>query len=138
MADEINDKMEQFKELLNNENMAENIKMLMNMLSSNNQKPNVENQKTPQHDEKSPTAAKEMPAVSNKNSNISMDMEKMETMMKIKKVYDRINDTNDPGVNLLMALKPFLNEKRKAKLDNAVKLVGFSKIPSIIRELDKE
>ena len=139
MADDFDQKLEQVKDFLNNEDMAENIKALMSMLSSNNNSTKAAKEK--QHETitrdipKTTVPMQEKSPAYQKNQSLPIEMD---TMIKIKKVYDKINDPNDPGVNLLMALKPYLNEKRKERLDSAVKMMSLSKLPAVIQEIETE
>ncbi|WP_094551012.1 hypothetical protein [Petroclostridium xylanilyticum] len=137
MADDFSKKMEQFKSLLENENMAENIKMFMNMLANSSQNDN----KNPSGDSSTEnnygkTPVKEMPPLGAPASKVSMD-DTMDTIIKIKRIYDRVTSTDDPRINLLLALKPYLNPKRKAKLDTAVKVVNLTRLSSVFNEIDK-
>ncbi len=137
MADDFDQKLEQVKEFLNNEDMAENIKALMSMLSGSTSSP----KSTKEKEEAPPQSPKPTLPVQEKShyhqNNQSLPIE-MDTMLKIKKAYDKVNDPNDPGVNLLMALKPYLNEKRKERLDSAVKMIGLSKLPAVIQEIETQ
>lgn len=42
---------------------------------------------------------------------------------------------DDPKVNLLLALKPYLNEKRQDKLDTAIRLLQLSRMSPLLKEL---
>ena len=54
--------------------------------------------------------------------------------MQLQKVLSGINNTPDPRVSLLKALKPYMNQNRSAQLDTAVKLLGLSKLSGLLRE----
>lgn len=55
------------------------------------------------------------------------------TILKLKKVMDGMKNTkDDPRANLLISLKPYLRESKKAKVDQYVKLFGMSKIIELI------
>ena len=58
------------------------------------------------------------------NPNIDFDM-----LMKMKSIIEKMNDNkNDPRENLLLSLKPYLNESRQSKVEQYVKLFHMSKI----------
>lgn len=62
----------------------------------------------------------------NTNNNTSFDFE---TILKIKNVIDKFNSTqNSPENNLLMSLKPYLNNNRKQKLDQYIQFLNMAKI----------
>ena len=60
------------------------------------------------------------------NNNFNFDFE---TIMKIKNVMDKVNSTqNSPEANLLLSLKPYLNNNRKQKLDQYMQFLNITKI----------
>ena len=47
----------------------------------------------------------------------------------MKNIIDRINSNdNDPRANLLLSLKPYLNNNRKHKLDEYMQFLNISKV----------
>jgi len=62
----------------------------------------------------------------NSNNNFNIDFE---TIMKMKTVIDKFNSTkNSPEANLLLSLKPYLNNNRKQKLDQYIQFLNISKV----------
>lgn len=62
----------------------------------------------------------------NSNNNFNFDFE---TIMKMKTVMDKLNSTkNSPEANLLLSLKPYLNNNRKQKLDQYMQFLNISKV----------
>ena len=60
------------------------------------------------------------------NSNFNFDFE---TIMKMKNIMDKINSTkNSPEANLLLSLKPYLNNNRKQKLDQYMQFLNITKV----------
>jgi len=60
------------------------------------------------------------------NSNFNLDFE---TIMKMKKAMDIFNSSkNSPEANLLLSLKPYLNNNRKQKLDQYMQFLNISKV----------
>lgn len=74
---------------------------------------------------------------SGSNSSSISDVD-VETILKIKKVMDNINQKNDPRANLLYSLKPYLRESRKSKLDQYVNLLNMTKIVDLMNNEKKE
>ena len=63
---------------------------------------------------------------SNNNNNFNIDFE---TIMKMKTVMDKFNSTkNSPEANLLLSLKPYLNNNRKQKLDQYMQFLNITKV----------
>lgn len=121
MPQENNNTIDQLKNFLSSENAAENINMLINMLSSKN-------------------AGQSESQDLNENKNVfgqqAVNQDNIATIMKIKKVYDKIATANDPRINLLLALKPYLSQKRADRLDSAIKMVHLTKLSSVVNEFE--
>ena len=58
-------------------------------------------------------------------------LENIDSMMKIKNVIDRVQNSNDKRTNLLLALKPFLNSTRLNRMDETINLLKLAKLPNI-------
>ena len=62
----------------------------------------------------------------NDNNNFNLDFE---TIMKMKRAMDIFNSNkNSPEANLLLSLKPYLNNNRKQKLDQYMQFLNISKV----------
>ena len=60
------------------------------------------------------------------NNNFNIDFE---TIIKMKTVMDKFNSTkNSPEANLLLSLKPYLNNNRRQKLDQYMQFLNISKV----------
>ena len=62
----------------------------------------------------------------------------MNTIMKMKNIMDKMNNSNDPRSNLLASLKPYLRDNKKEKLDQYANLINFAKIAEILKNDNKE
>ena len=62
----------------------------------------------------------------------SDNMPDIQTIMKIMQVMKTANQSS-PSKDLLISLKPFLNDSRKEKVDQYVKLLGMTKILDIFK-----
>ena len=63
---------------------------------------------------------------SNNNNNFNIDFE---TIMKLKTAMDKFNSSkNSPETNLLLSLKPYLNNNRKQKLDQYMQFLNITKV----------
>ena len=91
----------------------EMIENLMNMLKNSNSSNNNETSENNQSN-----------TFENKNLNLDID-----TIVKMKKIMENINNKNDPRSNLLYSLKPYLRKSRQSKLDqyaNLLKITQFA------------
>lgn len=62
----------------------------------------------------------------------------MNTILKMKSIMEKLNNSNDPRTNLLYSLKPYLREERKEKLDQYANLLNVAKIADILKNDNKE
>lgn len=54
-----------------------------------------------------------------------------ETIMKLKNIFDKMNSKDDPRTKLLLALKPYLKESRKEKVEQYIQFFNISKVIDI-------
>lgn len=60
------------------------------------------------------------------NNNFNFDIN---TILKMKNLMDKMNSNkNDPRSNLLLSLKPYLNNNRKQKLDQYMQFLNISQV----------
>lgn len=55
----------------------------------------------------------------------------IETIMKMKKIVEQMNKKDDPRVNLLLSLKPYLKETRQTKVEQYIQLFKLSSVIDI-------
>lgn len=75
---------------------------------------------------------------SNNTSNFDFSQIDMNTILKMKSVMDKLNNSNDPRSNLLYSLKPYLREEKKGKLDQYANLLNVAKIADLFKDDNKE
>lgn len=71
----------------------------------------------------------------NQNANNSFDFNNidMNTILKMKSIMDKMNNSNDPRSNLLYSLKPYLREERKQKVDQYANLLNVAKMAELFK-----
>lgn len=69
----------------------------------------------------------------NNQSDFNIDIE---TLIKFKDIFQKINDNNNPRNRLLYSLKPFLKDSRKKKLDEYIKIANLLVIMNIINDMN--
>lgn len=52
----------------------------------------------------------------------------IETILKFKTMFDKINSKDDERSRLLLALKPYLKDSRKNKVDKYIQFLNLSKV----------
>ncbi len=61
--------------------------------------------------------------------------QQMQMMMKVKDIMDRVTDTDDPRINLLTALRPYMRSKRAGQMDKAIRMIQMTKLTSVLKDL---
>ena len=69
------------------------------------------------------------------DSSKSANIPDIEAMMKLMQVMKTTNQSS-PSKELLQSLKPFLNDSRKEKVDQYIKVLGITKILEAFNEFD--
>lgn len=125
MSDDLNKKIMQIADLLGKESMPDNVKGLLGLLASS------------MGSGESAPKSSETPAVKTERSEKNEFDDNLEMIRKVKKVMEKVNTRNDPRINLLNAIKPFLNNKRQKRLGNCIKILYMSNLAGYIDEHDK-
>lgn len=63
--------------------------------------------------------------------------ENLEMLKTVKNIMDGLNSKSDPRVNLLNALKPFLNSNRQKKIGNCIKFLQVTSLLETMKELEE-
>lgn len=118
MSEDIDSNIQQIKELLSNKNA------LKSMLGG-----------TPKNDVKSDEENPPNPEAPN-NSGSLFDADSINMLMKFKSLIDKTNKGDDPREKLLVALKPYLNEKRKDKVGNCLKILKVTNMLDTFKNME--
>lgn len=131
---------------MNNEDMSEMIQKLSSMINNSNIDDSISNSDNQDISSNSnETSFENLQAIlsnmnfnsnnndnsnnnfsSSDNNNFNLDFE---TIMKMKRAMDIFNSSkNSPEANLLLSLKPYLNNNRKQKLDQYIQFLNISKV----------
>ncbi|RCX18788.1 hypothetical protein DFR58_10457 [Anaerobacterium chartisolvens] len=132
MSDDMSKKIKEIAEMLGQENMPDNVKGIINLLAGSAGQGQSQERKSNSSDEDSPVAS------SKEQSRERSDMdENIEMLRKVKTIMDRLNSTNDPRVNLLTAVKPFLSSKRQQKLGTCIRMIQMTGLTRLMEGSDK-
>lgn len=71
------------------------------------------------------------------NSSISLPfgLDNPETLLKLGNAFGKIANDNDPRINLIVAIKPYLNNNRLLGAERAMQILKLSKMSSVLEEL---
>jgi hypothetical protein len=126
MSDDLDKKIQQIAEMLGQDKVPDNLKSLVSLLAGSL---NSKESNTGKASEEEPSG--EEKAV----QNVSED--NPETASRVKKLIDGINTGNDPRINLLHAIKPFMSSKRQKKIGKAIQLLQMTSLARLINNNDK-
>lgn len=117
MDGDMNDIFQKLNTILEDENMSDNLKNILNNFSSSNESSN-----------NSEKAQSQEHSRSKKNTDNFGDFD-INTILKIKGIMDSLrDDSEDPRSNLLLSLKPYLADNKKEKIDQYVKFLKLAKV----------
>ncbi len=120
MDNNFEDKFNQIKDMLGKGDMPDALKNLVNMLGSQTQ-----SQATQVGDQNR-----------SNGSGMPFDAETMQMFLKLKQVLDMARNNDDPRERLLFALKPYLSNKRRDKVDELTKMLKMAHIMEIMTKLE--
>ena len=131
MSDDLGKKIQQIAQMLGQNDVPDNVKELVSILANslgkketgNSQPVEVEADYEVNPDEN--RQVDEAPAVS------------QELLDTAKYSLDRFNSSNDPRINLLMAIKPFMNNRRQKKIGNCIQLLQIAGLSRMLNEQEK-
>ena len=149
MDNNMNDFINNVKNINNNGNIPPEIQQMMNSMkssdnnTSSNNSSNIDINKI--LSQVSPEMINNLSSSLNQNSsannnsnqnnsnqnNFNLDMN---TILKMKSIMENMNNKNDPRANLLYSLKPYLRESKKDKVDQYVNMLNISKIADFMNK----
>ena len=137
MDGDMNDILQKFNNILEDKDMSNNLKNILNNFSSSNSSNNSSESTDNNSTNTNNINTDYNNDSSEKKSNNGIPEFDINTILKIKKIMDSLNTSNkdDPRANLLLSLKPYLNETKKDKIDNYVKFLQFAKIIEVMNPL---
>lgn len=132
MSEDINKKLKQITDILGQENMPDNFKGLLNMFASQ-----LSSDEPTQKSENPKVIEQTAPAAKEEKQQRSEFEDNMEMVRRVKNIMEHMNNNNDPRVNLLNAIRPFLNNSRQKKVSNCIRLLQMVSISRLIDDSDK-
>lgn len=137
MSDDINNTIKQLADMLGAENMPENLSGILSMLSSSMSKDTPKNTPKPEPTPEENTYKEKVSNPVKDSVNPKDLMDNMEMVRKVKTIMDGLHTANDPRINLLTAISPFLNNSRQKKIGNCIKLFQMSRVTKLLSENEK-
>lgn len=113
---------------MSEEDMSGLLKQFSTMVNNNSLPDSIKDALSHFHSSES-SSSSDKSDCSNESSNTSSSIPNIdiEMLLKIKSIMDKVNNKNDPRTNLLLSLKPYLNDVRKEKLEQYIQFLNLSK-----------
>ncbi len=128
MSDDLDKKIQQIAEMLGQDKVPDNLKSLVSLLAGSLNGKEGSAPKPAEAEEEKPVEEKAVQSGNDENT---------EMMRRVKKLMDGVNTGNDPRINLLQAIKPFMNIKRQKKIGNAIQLLQMTGLARLMNNNDK-
>lgn len=130
MDGDMNDIFQKLNSILEDKDMSDNLKNILNNFSSSDNR--TENSSGSQSSSNN-SANNENTNTSSSSNNFEFDIN---TILKIKTIMDSFNNNaDDPRSNLLLSLKPYLGDAKKEKIDQYIKFLHFAKVIEVLSPL---
>lgn len=126
MSKDLNKKVQQIAQILGQDDLPDNVKELVALIASSIGRKEDNANQSSSHE----TADKESPTP--EPASINTDF-----LDTARSALDRFNAANDPRINLLQAIKPFMNKRRQAKIGNCIQLLKVAGLSRMLGEHEK-
>lgn len=128
MDGDTNDIFQKLNSFLDNPEMADNLKNIINNISSSDKNNPEDSTLNDESDAKNRTYRA--------SNNASFPDFDIETILKLKNILDTLNNSeNDSRSNLLLSLKPYVADSKKQKIDQYIKFLNLAKVAQVINPL---
>ena len=115
---------------MNEEELSDVMKKISSMLNSSNIESSGNSNISEDSNDYSTYNSSDSSDTQNNGFNIDF-----ETLLKIKSIMDKMNSKKDsPRSNLLLSLKPYLNDRRKDKMDQYIKLLNMGEMIELLMD----
>ncbi len=130
MDDNLNSKIMQIVDLLGKDKIPDNISNLISAFVGSSSADSADKTET----DKTETDKAGGPAGDGIKNRGDDDME---LLFGIKRMIDGLNTSNDRNINLLSAIRPFLNKARQEKASNCIQLLRLSRLSKMLVNNDE-
>lgn len=128
MSDDIGKKIEQIAQLLGQDKVPDNLKELVSLFASSM------NKKEDAPAEAAAPVLETEQAEESQNTGNQLNPEMLETA---RQALDRLNMSNDPRINLLKAIKPFMNSRRQKKIGSCIQILQVASLSRLLNDKEK-
>ena len=137
MSDDLGKKVQQIAQMLGQDNMPDNVKELVSLIAASLNK----GDSSLEGDSSLPPLPNTLPdndsAIMDEEVSCSASALNNEVLDTAKNALRHFNSANDPRINLLNAIKPFMNNRRQKKIGNCIQLLQVAGLSRMLNEKEK-
>lgn len=137
MSDDLNKKVQQIAQMLGQDSVPDNVKELVALIAASLKGDgSAKGDSLPEGDSPQP---QRLPSQSGPEAGIPNDtaMISEEMLDTAKNALQQINSANDPRINLLNAIKPFMNNRRQKKIGSCIQMLQVAGLSRMLNEKEK-
>ncbi len=131
MSDDLGRKIQQIAQMLGQDEVPDNVKELVSILANSLGKKEDGNSQSVRAE----TGSEVKPQENRQEDEAPVVSQ--EALDTAKHMVDRFNSSGDPRINLLMAIKPFMNNRRQKKIGNCIQLLQIAGLSRLINDREK-
>ena len=120
MSEDLDNKINQIKDLLGKDGMADTLKSLMSGLGKQSES----------SDDKEDSNSRPQ------ESGMPFDPSTIQMIFKMKNILDGARNNQDPREKLIKALKPYLSDKRQDKVDEVLKILKMTSLMDVMTKME--
>lgn len=140
MSDDLNNKIKQLTDILGQENLQDNIKELLSSLTNPSNGSGNSNSNTSRENNSADMSGANIEGSINRKENQGFrndSLDSSDMLRKFGRIVEKLKTASDPRINLLNAVRPFLNNTRQSKLSQCIKFLQMANIAKLMDENDK-
>ncbi len=140
MSDDLGKKVQQIAHMLGQDDVPDNVKELVALIASSLKgDSSPERGSSPEGDSPLPPLPQRLPSQSKSDTEMPGNSPTLsnEVLDTAKNALRHINSANDPRINLLNAIKPFMNNKRQRKIGSCIQLLQIAGLSRMLNEKEK-
>lgn len=132
MSDDLGRKIQQIAQMLGQDDVPDNVKELISVLANSLGKKEGADSQPVQSETDNESEQTDEYRQSTDTPAISQEL-----LDTAKHTLDRFNSSSDPRINLLMAIRPFMNNRRQKKIGNCIQLLQIAGLSRMLNEREK-
>jgi hypothetical protein len=139
MSDDLNKKVQQIAQMLGQDSVPDNVKELVALIASSLKGDSSAKGDSSPEGDSPPQTPQALPGQGNQDTEPSDSAPNLSSEMldTAKNALRQFNAASDPRINLLNAIKPFMNNRRQKKIGSCIQLLQIAGLSRMLNEKEK-